>query len=502
MRCEKPRGRLSEYLDGALPSREAAELERHLTECESCRRELEALRHTVRALRELPREAAPPGFGERVMERVRADSPAPTYAGAGGISLWPRALSVAAMLLAVVGLTFLLERDGFFGAGERASRRTVMLAKGEGPVDRVSGAARRRGPLEEGLREVADTNGLGRKQDDKDAREGRALDATVWRQRDDVRRFAEAREAAEAVDMEGEGAFKAVPALPALTEAEEIRPAVSRERWEEGAPGRRPEAGVRALRRVVAEEPSSAARLPVRRAGRLPLERQKRAVFRQVALADAQQPEETEGPDQILIVEADKPLELAEKTVEIANANDIGDVTLSLPSADDGPDAGVIEVSLRVPAARYEEFLRQVSGVSLPHEQRLCNSVAAGDNLYFQDVSRRYERSQAAAVLNLYGGRPERREEMRAPARAGIALEGREEAFFAEVQDEAKELRLSLAFLSPGEQVKAEVSADFLPPGREVNLLIRLVRRAVPVAESAGLPAEAKAGELQETPEE
>lgn len=42
--------RLSEYLDGELPSPEAAELERHLRECDACRRTLAELRIVVARL--------------------------------------------------------------------------------------------------------------------------------------------------------------------------------------------------------------------------------------------------------------------------------------------------------------------------------------------------------------------------------------------------------------------------------------------------------------------
>ncbi len=58
MRCSKAERLISRRLDGRLSSREAAALDRHLAECERCRRAAELLQQAWRAL--APLEATPP----------------------------------------------------------------------------------------------------------------------------------------------------------------------------------------------------------------------------------------------------------------------------------------------------------------------------------------------------------------------------------------------------------------------------------------------------------
>ncbi len=54
-------GHLSAYVDGDLGSGRRLRLERHVRECEQCRRILAALRETLNALHRMP---APPGNSE------------------------------------------------------------------------------------------------------------------------------------------------------------------------------------------------------------------------------------------------------------------------------------------------------------------------------------------------------------------------------------------------------------------------------------------------------
>jgi len=52
-------GRMSDYLDGELASGERLRLERHVGECEECRRMLAGLREMLDALHRLPALAGP-----------------------------------------------------------------------------------------------------------------------------------------------------------------------------------------------------------------------------------------------------------------------------------------------------------------------------------------------------------------------------------------------------------------------------------------------------------
>lgn len=70
MDCEQARGLLSEYVDDMLSPDLRGELEVHLDGCDRCARELVALRTVLRAMHELPRVSAPPGFVHAINRRL------------------------------------------------------------------------------------------------------------------------------------------------------------------------------------------------------------------------------------------------------------------------------------------------------------------------------------------------------------------------------------------------------------------------------------------------
>ena len=79
MNHEDVRERLSALIDGALPPREAADVEAHLEGCATCRADLTQMRATVRLLREVEPVRVPEGFAFAVrgrVEQVVAGSPA------------------------------------------------------------------------------------------------------------------------------------------------------------------------------------------------------------------------------------------------------------------------------------------------------------------------------------------------------------------------------------------------------------------------------------------
>jgi anti-sigma factor RsiW len=71
MDCCEFREKYSDFADGLLSQRTAAEAHRHLTLCRSCRRFEAALREGLKALRELPPVIVSGGFGERLRRRLR-----------------------------------------------------------------------------------------------------------------------------------------------------------------------------------------------------------------------------------------------------------------------------------------------------------------------------------------------------------------------------------------------------------------------------------------------
>ena len=67
---ESVRARLSALIDGALPPREAADVEAHLEDCATCRADLAQVRATVRLLREVEPVQVPEGFATSVRGRI------------------------------------------------------------------------------------------------------------------------------------------------------------------------------------------------------------------------------------------------------------------------------------------------------------------------------------------------------------------------------------------------------------------------------------------------
>lgn len=60
------------YLEGELEAAQRARLDGHLAECPECVQEVRELRATLSLLHSLPREDAPPGLADAVMDRIAA----------------------------------------------------------------------------------------------------------------------------------------------------------------------------------------------------------------------------------------------------------------------------------------------------------------------------------------------------------------------------------------------------------------------------------------------
>ena len=122
---EKHRDDLAAYALGALPEREAAELRRHLEECEACSRELRWLQPAVNLLpHSVQQLEPPPGLRRRLLETVRAEAAetAPPRVEAEekssrrrwALPLWRPAFAAAAAVLLVAGgvAGYLLHQPG------------------------------------------------------------------------------------------------------------------------------------------------------------------------------------------------------------------------------------------------------------------------------------------------------------------------------------------------------------------------------------------------------
>lgn len=102
-KCRNIREQLSEFLDGVLPEETAREVSAHVRECSSCRLELEGLRDAVQALNDLPTVPAPEALHAAVMDKLAGGS---MPAKSGLVRVCLRLMPVAALFVAVVGVTF------------------------------------------------------------------------------------------------------------------------------------------------------------------------------------------------------------------------------------------------------------------------------------------------------------------------------------------------------------------------------------------------------------
>ncbi len=474
MKCKKAREKLSEYVDGELSSAERAAIEVHLAECAECRRELEILQATVAAVAGLPHHSAPAGFGDRLMEQVGAGPAVGVPADRRIVTLWPRLAAVAAMLLVVLGLTLVVERDGMFAAGERLVMRMPTVT---GEVDKETAAPGQPGPaVEEPLSEA-----LGRLEDGRSVQEitegGRPGEVRELRERDARvaqgpgldRKLAEnhvdvsdelglplkkahgkggppaERRALRPSDAEREAAWidaVTLTAAPAREEdADELRDALSyalrhRAAKADIAAKEVPREELEGLHAPLKAEEKKK-ELTEKLEGLSGLARasgedlaQRRQVFQRgksgrLRMVSAVAPQ----PDQILLISAPEPLLIAAHALEVADANSIREVELALPTR--GELAGGIELSFRVPGAAYERFLQQVTDLSPPEEQDLANYERVHKDLYFQNVLGEYNRYNTARAYAV------RREAERSGLRAGQVVDGACWLFWDEAAPEA-----------------------------------------------------------------
>jgi hypothetical protein len=196
-------------------------------------------------------------------------------------------------------------------------------------------------------------------------------------------------------------------------------------------------------------------------------QRRGRLVFEQMAPGDEPALRAEEQPDQILTVEAERPLEVAQRAVRLANDNGLR-ANLALAWSERAEEE--VQLELSVPPGRYEDFLFQVSRIAPPENQRFSNTAAAEHDSYFRDLERRYRGAQRVAG--------------RLREQAG---EREEKAPEADIQGAAafEEARIlhDRVLQRPAEMQQLEREHR----ARAVRLLIRLVRSAE-ASQTAPLP--------------
>jgi anti-sigma factor RsiW len=157
MTCADALDRLDDYVDGALPEGEGAEVLAHLRGCEACRAEETLLRAILEEARALPKERAP--------QRDLWPAIAQEIAGTGKVAafparpaarrVWIPALAAAAAVILAVSV---FVRTGPSGPGPLGSPETVPVSAGRVDLlDAEEGYARATADLMAVLAERADT---------------------------------------------------------------------------------------------------------------------------------------------------------------------------------------------------------------------------------------------------------------------------------------------------------------------------------------------------------
>ncbi len=102
--CSEASRLISRKIDRAITDEEAQALERHLSECSTCRLEWGDQQRLAEAITALPDSHAPAGFGERLKQAVSAEA---YRAGRGPTSFVFRIMALAATFMLAVGVLYL-----------------------------------------------------------------------------------------------------------------------------------------------------------------------------------------------------------------------------------------------------------------------------------------------------------------------------------------------------------------------------------------------------------
>ncbi len=108
MRCEEVRGRLDEWVEGALGERQKEAVAAHLAGCDDCRAEARALEALLAAAADLPREIRPPRELWAGIDARLAGSERPRRAG---LPAWAMVAAALALVVATAAVTTILTRN-------------------------------------------------------------------------------------------------------------------------------------------------------------------------------------------------------------------------------------------------------------------------------------------------------------------------------------------------------------------------------------------------------
>jgi hypothetical protein len=108
MTCEEVRGRLDDWVEGALGEGEREAFAAHLADCDACRAEARAQEALLAAAADLPREIRPPRELWSGIDARLAGSQRPRRAG---LPAWALVAAALALVLVTAAVTSILTRD-------------------------------------------------------------------------------------------------------------------------------------------------------------------------------------------------------------------------------------------------------------------------------------------------------------------------------------------------------------------------------------------------------
>ncbi len=341
--CTHCRERFSDYLDGLLAAPERAEMDAHLSACPDCRREMERWRATLDTVGGLPRPAAPEGFRARVMAQLPLDA-APSEEAEPErrerprlLTLYLRALPVAAMLLIVFGVVAIVQRNeargprrGIHAPVAPAAQSTSLARARSAPAAAVEQAA-----PPPAAAPAAPARHLAAAPAESMGGQGGA--ASYGNRAELAYRYAAPRRDEDRKEVAG----RMVPQLEAKARASGFAATDALKDMS----GRQKKGTMLDM-----EERTAGGELVFRQTRSLPLA--------------------VERPEQVLTMYAADPADLIRRAVEVANRQGL-EVTLVFKPG------GRADISIQVPAARYDKLVAALSNLTAPQSQTLSNSAIA-----------------------------------------------------------------------------------------------------------------------------
>jgi len=102
MNCQVCRKFLSLFIDFPLPDKQHAQIEKHLNDCEDCRKELKALSNTINLVQQIPPSPMPEDFLPRLRARLQSESSHPREWRLWNPWAWGPVAAAAMILLTLV----------------------------------------------------------------------------------------------------------------------------------------------------------------------------------------------------------------------------------------------------------------------------------------------------------------------------------------------------------------------------------------------------------------